>query len=312
MSERVRIINGKGDWEDTPPTGADDHDLQSFANDFLITGGVVKLADGMCLVEELDTPAMKVKVAPGVTYVENSSWTESSFEPRFYIVVRDAEEELDISSNSSGLVRTDLICQKIDKVTTPDDTASNVCPLIVVEGTPGAGAPALPADHEAFAEVAVPDGATTIENADITDVRRMVGIDPDLFNIENPKAFFASAASGVSYSANQTIYTSPADVNFTSPTESNVQFLVPAGRIYGLYINLSSNTQNSGNTVVTSRVAGADHGPSVTIASGVTGNFSDETEYEFAVLSLLSLKWALGGTSGALGVRSVMLGYTPA
>lgn len=182
MSRRVNIINGKGDWTDEPPTGVDDHDWQASLQDFISQAGVVDLAGGDAEVTEIGTPAMKVEVAAGRIYVENSSWTQNSFEPKYYTVTADDSEELDISSNPSGSTRIDLICQKIDKITTPNDTASNVAPLIVVEGTPGAGVPATPADHEALAEVTVASGASSIVNANINDVRRQVQLDVALID----------------------------------------------------------------------------------------------------------------------------------
>ena len=182
MAGRIRIINGKGDWGATPPTGADDHDLQSFSNDFVASGGVLRPEAGELLVEEQDTPNMGVKVAPGIVYVDNSSWTSTSFEPQYYVVTRDAEELLDISSNPSGQTRYDMICQSIDKVTTPDDTASNVCDLVVVEGTPGETELTIPNDYELLAVVEVVDGATSITNAEILDYRRRVFVHPSATN----------------------------------------------------------------------------------------------------------------------------------
>jgi hypothetical protein len=176
---KLRIINGKGDSTATPPTGADDHDLQSFANDFVIQSGVVDLNGGDCLVTESGTPGMHVQVAAGTVYVENSSWTQNSTEPRYYIVTRDsAETNVTISSNPSGSTRIDLVCQEIDKVTTPNDTGSNVVPITVVEGTPGSGQPATPNDHELLAVVTVADGATSITNSEIEDSRQQINFKP--------------------------------------------------------------------------------------------------------------------------------------
>lgn len=174
MSRQIRLINGKGDWTATPPTGATDADLYQLANDFVVQAGVVDLDGGDALVTEPDTPGLSVKVAAGTIYVLNSTWSVNTNEPKFYQIVADADEDIAISSNSSGDDRIDLICQSVDKVTNPNDNADNVCPIEVVEGTPGAGEPAVPADHELLAVVTVSDGATGILNADIEDRRRQV------------------------------------------------------------------------------------------------------------------------------------------
>lgn len=174
MSRTVRLIQGKGDWQATPPTGASDADLYQIANDFIVQGGVIDKDGGDALVTELDTPGFGVKVAKGIVYVPNSSWLPNSNEPKFYQVVGDVDEEVDIATNSSGDVRVDLIAQKIDKITAPNDEATNVSPIVVIEGTPGSGAPSLPADHELIATLTLPDGYTAVDNGMITDNRRQV------------------------------------------------------------------------------------------------------------------------------------------
>lgn len=191
---RVRIINGKGDWGAEPPTGADDHDLQTFVNDFVSAGGVLDLAGGDALVEESDTPGMSVKVGAGTIYVENSSWVENSLEPRHFVVVRDSETTgVTIASNPSGSTRYDLICQEVDKVTTPNDTASNVCPITVFQGTPGAGIPSTPNDMELLAVVEVASGETSITTAEISDERRQIQINLPAF--QSPMQEVADAAT---------------------------------------------------------------------------------------------------------------------
>ncbi len=182
MSRTIRLINGKGDWTATPPTGASDADLYQLANDIIAQGGVVDLDGGDALVTQSSTPGMSVKIAKGTIYVENAAWTEDSFEPKYYQVVANADEDVSIDSNSSGSTRIDLICQQIDKITAPNDDATNVCDVVVVKGTPGAGAPALPSNHELLATVTVDDGATSILNADISDDRRKVFILPNTTN----------------------------------------------------------------------------------------------------------------------------------
>lgn len=174
MSRTVRLIQGKGDWEATPPTGASDADLYQLANDFIVQGGVVNLDGGDAVVTELDTPGYGVKVAPGVLYVPNSSWIANSNEPRYYQVVGDVEEEIEISTNSSGSTRVDLIAQKIDKVTPPNDEATNVSPLVVIEGTPGGGAPSVPVNHLLLSTLTLPDGFAAVTNSMIVDNRQQV------------------------------------------------------------------------------------------------------------------------------------------
>lgn len=152
-------------------------------NDVLEDGGVVDKAGGDFLVEESDTPGMHVKMAKGTIYVPNSAWIANSWEPKFYRIISDTvETAIPIASNASGQARVDLICIEVDKVTVPNDNADNVALTTVVEGTPGAGAPAVPNDMEVVAQISVPDGETLIETANITDRRRQVFARPSLTN----------------------------------------------------------------------------------------------------------------------------------
>lgn len=171
----IRAINGKGDWTDTPPTGMNDGDVINLTNDFVVSAGVVLPEAGNALVTQSGTPGMHVQVAAGIIYVENSNWIINSFEPRFWQVVRNAATtNIAISSNSSGQLRYDAVCQEVDTVTTPNDDASNVCPIAVIEGTPGDTTITIPADHELLAVIEVADGETSITNSEILDYRTPV------------------------------------------------------------------------------------------------------------------------------------------
>lgn len=179
MAKKIQIINGKGDFTATPPTGVDTGDWMSLESILIANEGVIDVAGDKLLVRELAAPSMKVRVNPGQCYIENSDFTADSLENKYFLFKMDSEEELDISSNASGSTRIDLICAEVDKVTSPDDTGANVALLTVVEGTPGAGAPTTPDDHLKLAEVEVGDGATSITDSDITDSRVEVVLDID-------------------------------------------------------------------------------------------------------------------------------------
>lgn len=170
MSAYVRIRNGM--------SNAEEDDVRGLATDFIIEGGVVDLDASDLLVEAQDTPDMSVKVAPGVGYVPNSSWTKNlDGALRFWDSLVDEEESLVIGSNSSGSTRIDLICLKVDTTAVPDADASNVASLVVVAGTPGAGVPATPSNHLKLAEITVANGETTITSAEINDTRTQVAWD---------------------------------------------------------------------------------------------------------------------------------------
>lgn len=207
MSRKVRLINGKGDWTDVPPTGASDADLYQLANDFVAQPGVVDKEGGDGKVTESDTPGLSVKIQKGTFYVLNSSWEANSFEPKYYQVVVDADEDLAISSNSSGDTRFDLVCLKIDKITVPNDDASNVCPYVKVEGTPGDPAPALPDDYLLLGTLEIPDGTTTeILDAMIEDGREQVYLDSKSFVVGGFKNLVDSGTITIDLSVPQRLF----------------------------------------------------------------------------------------------------------
>jgi len=155
--------------------GASEGDIRGFATDLIDTVGVADKAGGHLLVHEADTPARNCVVDEGVAYIPNTSFDyKDSDSVRFWEAVVggvDAERTLTFSANSSGQTRIDLVCIKIDPGASPDYYASDVAELIVVEGTPGAGQPSTPANHLLLAVVTIANGATTIENAQISDQR---------------------------------------------------------------------------------------------------------------------------------------------
>lgn len=174
MTVYTRIRNGM-EPDVSGNGGATEGDLRGDFSDIIDVIGVADLSGGQLLVHEAGTPAMTVVVDAGVGYIPNTpfDYTDSD-SVRFWEAVvtgTTGSRTLVIGANSSGQTRVDKICLKIDSGTSPDQYASNVSSLIVVAGTPGAGAPATPDYHLALAQVTVLNGATEILNAKISDSR---------------------------------------------------------------------------------------------------------------------------------------------
>lgn len=161
MSHYVSLINGM--------SNAQADDLMSLAADlFDGSSGVVAATD--YAVAQSSPVAMSVTVGTGKAYIYISSLLS------YYRTILDAAAVLSIASNSSGSDRIDLVCIKIDTGATPDADASNVATVVVVQGTPGAGAPSTPANHYKLAQVTVANGAVSIVTANIADSRSQVGV----------------------------------------------------------------------------------------------------------------------------------------
>jgi hypothetical protein len=130
-------------------------------------GGHGVVGSSALAVTQKDTPDMGVKVAAGLAYVRG---TESA-DQGVYSVCNDAATNLTISTADGSNPRRDLIVAKIE-----DDDYSGSAQawsLAVVTGTP-AGSPAdptPPANSLVLARVAVAAGASSITNANITDLR---------------------------------------------------------------------------------------------------------------------------------------------
>lgn len=173
MSVNVRIRNGMA--RDSGVGGASEGDIRGQWSDAVDVVGVVDLAGGDLLVHQAGSPAMTVVVDSGVGYIPNTSFDDTDSDSiKFWEAVvagTTGSRTLVIGANSSGQTRIDKVCLKMDTGATPNSTASDVATLIVVAGTPGAGIPATPSNYLALANVTVANGASSIVNANISDVR---------------------------------------------------------------------------------------------------------------------------------------------
>ena len=186
MSVNVRIRNGLA--PDAGDGGASEGDIRGDATDIIQGSGVVDVEGGHLLVHQAASPDMTVIVDQGVGYIPNDSFDEfDSDSVKFWEAVvagSTGSRTLTIGANSSGQTRIDLACLKINPATTPDEFASNIAQLIIVAGTPGSGAPALPSYHLLLATVTVLNGATSIPNAKIVDGRNQIALRQHVLGID--------------------------------------------------------------------------------------------------------------------------------
>jgi hypothetical protein len=122
------------------------------------------------------TPSMNVQVAAGRAWVNGDVVSRQGV----YLVENDAVTTVGpIAAASPTLNRTDLIVARVYDAS-PDGGGAGLDQVRfeVVQGTASAGpnAPALPPSAIPLAEIAIPAGVTTINNARITDLRVASGI----------------------------------------------------------------------------------------------------------------------------------------
>lgn len=180
MSAKVSIINGLKPDPGSGLGGANEGYIQGFQDDVtdIQLGGVRDLAGGDALVTQVSpTPIMSVSIADGVVYVPNDNYDAYDIDTtKAWRVALINEADLVIAANSSGSTRIDLVAVKLDKVTVPNEYASNVASIVRIAGTPGAGAPPLPVKHYKLAQITVVNGATSILTASIADSRRQINL----------------------------------------------------------------------------------------------------------------------------------------
>lgn len=264
MARHVRIRNGMA--PDGGAGGATEGDLVGNSSDFIhnSAGGVADKGGGQLLVKQNSPTAMSVLVDPGVGYIPNSNYSSvDSDTVKCWECVVTSQETLSIAANSAGSTRIDLICLKLDTAIVPDEFASNIATLVVVQGTAGAGQPATPSDYLLLAVVTVVNGETAITNDEIDDQRIQISFTkaslaqvPDFlwnqgaingnFDIWQDGVTFAAPASS-DYTADMWSVTNVVDGG-TNPTLTHTRQLQTSGDLYGsmFFYRIATNGAGSG------------------------------------------------------------------
>lgn len=167
MSKYIAVRNGM--------TSCEESDLAHIAVDFLQDGGVVsKRYANAFKVNQLDTPAMGVKINAGRCYVPGVNAGGSYM---VWSVESDIQETLTLGGSDPSYSRYDIVCVKVDVAIIANADASNVVSLVVVVGSPSGSpvVPSVPLNHYKLAEILVGAGTTTVTNSDITSKRVEAG-----------------------------------------------------------------------------------------------------------------------------------------
>lgn len=154
--------------------------------DFISEQGVKDLSTHY-KVQEKSTPDLSVDVLAGRCFLQ---YTTSNAYP----VRSTSNENLPVTANASGNPRIDTVVLYVDLSASANADASNVAKLEIVEGTPSAS-PNPPDDTAVglqigsanpfmrLGDVAVASGATTILNANITDLRQLFTYNTQILQI---------------------------------------------------------------------------------------------------------------------------------
>lgn len=129
-----------------------------------LTEGIVGTGD-LAVTQRAAGANMSVDVAVGACWVQGDDVTRQGL----YHCYNDAAVNLSVNSNSSGSTRTDTVVMHVY-----DSAAGAIADqalLEIVQGTPGAGAPTIGNTQMPIANITVANGAASIVNANIADLR---------------------------------------------------------------------------------------------------------------------------------------------
>lgn len=139
------------------------------------TGGVAP-ATGSFAVNAQGTPDMTVAVSAGVAYVQATPSSQNSQTLR---VKNSASSNVTISANASGSTKYDWVYIKIDptNANAPNTAADNVATLVTSRSSSASTDDGTPPTYSyPIAVVTVANGASSIANASIRDVRNLATI----------------------------------------------------------------------------------------------------------------------------------------
>jgi len=197
--------------------------LQLITN-LVIRGGVFNLDTDFVPSERAAGANMSVDVSLGYMYLERDSLARP--------VWSDATENVPINNNTSGNPRITTLVKRVDLTNTPasDGQAADIVDIIAVDGTPAASpvAPTTSAieaalgtsdPYEILCDVLVADQATAIQDAQITDRRRLV-----LMRQPDPIETLIYAASvDIDFSqSSQFVLTLAGNPTLTAPTNMQI------------------------------------------------------------------------------------------
>lgn len=240
MATYVYIKNGMGNY--LTGTGAREDMLMKPINIYANESGITVSSD-LVVSQRAAGANMSVDVAKGQCFVDNASYVANTANlTRFWGVLNDTIINLPISTNTSGLTRYDIIIFKVDTTAAPNDYATNVATIEVVEGTAGAGVPATPNNALKLCEIEIPDGTTTqIVDADITDTRPLAYLNLAKAIVpNNQRLYFYNSSDALSAflqqdSSNNLIINNPDGHIIIQPPSGSYFYLqgtTPTQRIY--------------------------------------------------------------------------------
>lgn len=174
------------------------------AEDMLSVAGVQSIDDGDMKVTQNSSPNMSVNVAMGTALIKSASYSKNQRTIKFWRIQLDDTVNVSVGTNAGVSTRTDLVVLTMNPAITPSITGTGMVSVAVVAGTPGSGAPAVPTNSIALAEISVITGASSITTSNITDRRTKATIDPGDGFVYVDETWTASTAIAVTITGDKT------------------------------------------------------------------------------------------------------------
>lgn len=225
-------------------------EVNAFYTDFLSegvvgaianTGGVAPATGGFA-VNAQGTPAMFVDVSAGVAYVTGTPTSQNS---QTFRVKNTATASVTISANSSGSTKYDWIYIKLDatNLNAPNTAGDNVATLVASRSSSSASDDGTPPTYGyPIAVVTVANGASSITNGNIQDIRSQTTVDQGI----NTSDGWASAGETWTYASATTFTVAGTDVRNKYPIGTKIKLTQTTVKYFRVV-----NTAFSTNTTIT-------------------------------------------------------------
>jgi hypothetical protein len=263
--------------------GANNHETTSeeinyHATDFISEGVVgavtntsgVAPATGAFAANAQGTPDMTIAISAGVAYVQATPTGGSSQTLR---VRNTASANITIASNSSGSTKYDWVYIKVDpdKAKDPNSAASDVATLVVSRSTSSSSDDGTPPTYGyPLAKVTVANGASSITNGNIADIRTVTGASVPDDSITDDKLDFPRWSQELGRTTLSATSDTITISSFTAKKYLKIYYsLLPSGQI-----NPAIRFNNDSAANYSSRFS-PNGGGSDTTSTGQTSNFID-------------------------------------
>lgn len=179
------------------------------------TSGVAPMTGGLAINAQ-GTPDMTVEVGSGICYVEGTPTSQNS---QMFRVKISAAEDVTISANSSGSTKYDWLYVKLDatNLNDPNSAADNVATLVTSRSSSASTDDGTPPTYGyPIAVITVANGATSITNSMIRDIRTQASVNAGASSSADTWTALGYTPGTVTYNGNRSYNLTIANTDVTN------------------------------------------------------------------------------------------------